>query len=568
MGSHGNLTASILRYLKSEERYAILIDGPWGSGKTYYIENTLRQKPGEAGLRICRASLYGVGNVDELAARILQVYVSLEDAGSRAGATDVTSGLLGLLGGLFKQATGLDLSVSASMIVPVLPWSGKVLVLDDLERRCGEHDKELLGYVTELVERVGCKVIFVSNYDVCTVVDKSLEKLIWERYSFEPNMQLMIESLLGDALGRVFDTPALVNYLVNETRRRGCANVRALIRLRPIIEAIARSGYCKDESVSKDVRLITVRDAVFLGLSYAEDVFVKERRKDSATNAYRGRALAFIASYYLHGTVAEDQEVSRQLRFYGSEFVQGSTERKAAQASIDMVLGDDAFEDEEGLSAAGSIGRALLQGDLGMEQLPMAMRAIGRLRSYGLLGDEDVSLCDLLAEGMALGHRDRARAGMLKDGTLWARDANIDEDTWDYPSRGLGLCDKVLRGEKGINGVIDRGMEENDSGIAKEIARWIVESSKIDGAPVRLALLDAGRVARSVLISDARAIRELNSAFGSIAHKAALIGAKSWAEENKSWVLEFSAASDGASMGSPMRRRELERLRATLDEYA
>lgn len=39
------ITEEILRYLKDESyNYAVLIDGEWGSGKTFFVNNTLTKE--------------------------------------------------------------------------------------------------------------------------------------------------------------------------------------------------------------------------------------------------------------------------------------------------------------------------------------------------------------------------------------------------------------------------------------------------------------------------------------------------------------------------------------------
>jgi Cdc6-like AAA superfamily ATPase len=58
----------IQRYLHSEIPYALLIDGKWGSGKTWYIKNRFKE---DFGKEVVYTSANGITSIDDLTQQIL-----------------------------------------------------------------------------------------------------------------------------------------------------------------------------------------------------------------------------------------------------------------------------------------------------------------------------------------------------------------------------------------------------------------------------------------------------------------------------------------------------------------
>lgn len=157
--------------------YAVLIDGEWGCGKTYFIKEYLCDKlekhekdKAENGQykekRIVYLSLYGVKSVDEVSKQIL-----IESYLSKKGkiksflkkGTEVTEKMLPLLFDLIK-VKGLELDVDnvSNAVGGLLSVKDSILIFDDLER-CDCPINEILGYINTFVEHNGMKVILIAN---------------------------------------------------------------------------------------------------------------------------------------------------------------------------------------------------------------------------------------------------------------------------------------------------------------------------------------------------------------------------------------------------------------------
>lgn len=162
--------------------YAIMINGAWGSGKTYFVKNELipeleQDKP------VIYISLFGIKTIDDLvnvmSLHILNIY-SNERAQKRANlngnsfrqinsrnissTSKVTTTLMSLISkGLKLVPKGEDTKAFVSDLQKnSIKFNRYIFIFDDFERSI--IDKiELLGFFDELVEQNNAKVIIVCN---------------------------------------------------------------------------------------------------------------------------------------------------------------------------------------------------------------------------------------------------------------------------------------------------------------------------------------------------------------------------------------------------------------------
>ncbi len=160
------LNKYIKHYLEKDKTHtAIMLTGEWGSGKTYYVENILTPFLQETRKSRCVViSLYGLETISdisksiymELRMKALEKESEVWSAGKLIAKT-VVKGAAGIF--------GIDVSMSEDELQKLyssVDLSGKLLVFEDLERS-GIELVKLLGYVNNLVERDGIKVLLVAN---------------------------------------------------------------------------------------------------------------------------------------------------------------------------------------------------------------------------------------------------------------------------------------------------------------------------------------------------------------------------------------------------------------------
>ena len=159
----------VREYLKdSIYNYAILIDGDWGSGKSYFIKQNLipeieKDYFGDKVLdkkEFIYISLYGVKSTEDISN---QIYINLLNNKVRVGNTvkKVVSTGAKVFGDIIKL-TGIDIKEYKSDMESFIDLNKYILVFDDLER-CNCDVNEVLGYINNFVEHDGIKVILVAN---------------------------------------------------------------------------------------------------------------------------------------------------------------------------------------------------------------------------------------------------------------------------------------------------------------------------------------------------------------------------------------------------------------------
>jgi hypothetical protein len=175
-------------------RYAVMLSGRWGAGKTHQAKQILDEILSTAGRPIKKPyvliSLYGLKSPQEIDdAMVAALYPWTDNDGVRI-ASSVGKAIL-------KHAKiELPALKSADLINRM---SAEVFVFDDLER-CSMPITDSFGYINQLVERDGCKVIVLANQDEIEDQTKykiGKEKLIGKTLEVEPNFDAAFESFLS-----------------------------------------------------------------------------------------------------------------------------------------------------------------------------------------------------------------------------------------------------------------------------------------------------------------------------------------------------------------------------------
>jgi hypothetical protein len=169
MSDSSDLNATATSYLQEYcarecvRDFAVMLDGPWGSGKTYLIKQFLEDYP-----RHLYISLYGLSAVRQIDDEFYrQLHPVLSSKGMRIAGSLGKALLKGTLkfdfDGDDKEDGGINFSLpeidlSANLKDP----RERLLVFDDLER-CAIPVPEVLGYINAFVEHDGLKVIIIAN---------------------------------------------------------------------------------------------------------------------------------------------------------------------------------------------------------------------------------------------------------------------------------------------------------------------------------------------------------------------------------------------------------------------
>ncbi len=163
--------------------YAVMVNGPWGSGKTHLVKEFLK---GRSSLKPLYVTLNGISSVDQIEQEFYRLlHPKLSSRGMRIAAAAARA----LAKGALKMDFSTEESGTLNFSMPEIDLTkdlanprNRLLIFDDLER-CKMPLGEVLGYINGLVEHDGLKAIILANEtEIRTYVeiryDEIREKLI------------------------------------------------------------------------------------------------------------------------------------------------------------------------------------------------------------------------------------------------------------------------------------------------------------------------------------------------------------------------------------------------------
>lgn len=171
--TYDEMNAFILNYIKNDITCrAIMLTGKWGSGKSYYVKNNLKPflEDKDNGKHKCViVSLYGLSDISEISRAIYMELRTIKksqtsETGSTAKAVGkivgktIFNGLVSKIGFDIGSIEDKDLQE----IYESVDLTDKLIVLEDIERTQIDII-ELLGYINNMCENDGVKVLLVTN---------------------------------------------------------------------------------------------------------------------------------------------------------------------------------------------------------------------------------------------------------------------------------------------------------------------------------------------------------------------------------------------------------------------
>lgn len=171
--NRNEIEQKVIDYINDEEiRYALLINGAWGSGKTYLYNNYLADAIAkvECGKKERKVnvyiSLYGISNIESLAKELITNYI-LKVKRINKKMYEISSGIASIISKCISISTD-SASINFNGILGsfrnCINIKDMVICFDDLER-CSIPINDLFGFINNLVEHCYCKVIILADED-------------------------------------------------------------------------------------------------------------------------------------------------------------------------------------------------------------------------------------------------------------------------------------------------------------------------------------------------------------------------------------------------------------------
>jgi len=190
---------------KKKFEYAVLLNGAWGSGKTWFVKKYI-EKQISKDKKVAYISLNGISKTSEIDEAIFKCIHPVLGSKQAKLAGQIFKGTLKAtlridLDGDSKPDANLGISAPDIKLPDYLKIDDKfILIFDDLER-CELKIEETLGYINYFVEQENIKVLVVSNDTEIKESDNFLskkEKLIGTTFNYSEDQDLAIKSILEE----------------------------------------------------------------------------------------------------------------------------------------------------------------------------------------------------------------------------------------------------------------------------------------------------------------------------------------------------------------------------------
>jgi KAP family P-loop domain len=344
------LNEIVNQYLEAKDTdYALMINGKWGCGKTYYLEHEFKdiveQKESPCAsytpisiikrlkriweghsdkcyFEVAFISLYGVSSPEDFYYRVF--------LGVNSWAKKKIFTFVGSVGARIANRFNINISKEDTSLINIIS-SNTIFVFDDLERICSDKIsvKEILGLINDYSEHNHYKVIIVCNEDVYAKNAfspnnnneeywKYKEKTIRYTYNFVADVQSVFDTIVKTYKDENFRKYVEQNksFILNIFEIGGEKNLRTLkfyldsmsnlysnvpevkykeniLRTLLVSTMIYATEYKKGKE-KKDLEELKDRNEMFLG----KDMFFQTAKKGESEPRYSQDILKNYGSFY------------------------------------------------------------------------------------------------------------------------------------------------------------------------------------------------------------------------------------------------------------------------------
>ncbi len=148
-------------------KYATLLNGSWGSGKTYFVKNFIKEMENkykenkEKYRNPIYLSLYGINSISEIKSKLSLSLFKNEKIKKAIPFVDVCLEIGGDIVQKYTSVDDADKKVT-KLLGSFQKLDNLVIFFDDLER-CNMNINTILGYINELVEHNDVKVVIIAD---------------------------------------------------------------------------------------------------------------------------------------------------------------------------------------------------------------------------------------------------------------------------------------------------------------------------------------------------------------------------------------------------------------------
>ncbi len=214
-----NFEKNLKEYLLHSNDTAVFLNGNWGLGKTYYIENELGELFSD--FRIIYISINGVDSIDKIEKQILYKIIS-----KRNKIMPTATGIIELASDFEFNGLKIDNAINRLIrndkVLAKKNNQDSIIVIDDFERLSSEICVEdFLGFILQKLVLNHFKVLIVGNEKEINrkdEYDKIKEKYILHTVAYHPNFSKQLENITNQRIVESSLKDFCVKYLTISER--------------------------------------------------------------------------------------------------------------------------------------------------------------------------------------------------------------------------------------------------------------------------------------------------------------------------------------------------------------
>ncbi len=318
-----HIESIFFEYLKTDKtQYAILLNGKWGCGKTFYWEHSLDPIAKQCEFKTLYISLNGISKVDALEHLLfikLIPYIGNQKNVAFKNTIRFMTNIINVTTTVFLKLRLSELFKDIS--VDSFDYSKYVICFDDFER-CKMPLKEVLGYINNFVEHKNSKIIILADESKTGSNLKGYnnlkEKVVGRIINFETNISIILPQLFKKYETKDVD---FFNFLISQKDAIGNIfeeyqepNLRIIYFYLDILEKIFPQYKNVDDKYVQEIILF----AALISIEFKKGNLTSDDYKD-----YRGIDTIneyFISSKIEQGLVENGKAKSQNVKEYHETF--------------------------------------------------------------------------------------------------------------------------------------------------------------------------------------------------------------------------------------------------------
>ena len=571
----------IVNYVKDDSlsaKFAIVLYGEWGSGKTFFCEGKLKDELKANGLSLCRVSLFGVKTIEDIQERLLASYFHLDNAKA-----DVAGNALGRSLEAMLEKIGIKIDVKPETVLSFVDMKKTLVVFDDLERSFfSANDSSLLGFVNDLVENRHWHVMLVRNEQV-SLSENVSEKVISRQYCFKPNVEEVVEAVvpLKKILAWDYSFPA-TDSLKKAVKESGHLNARALARIVPLLDIVSMAFISLKGNYATDEMRDAFEEIVEFSLKAASGNPPVPPVKDgddgsnwlenghAALEYKKYQPLENMVNPIAAGSFPTKEAVFSCINCFMESFHSNSPGDLAMSRICECFKNVAYMDDEEVKSLAAEYVQTVRQGAFSEKWIYQGWKAGCSLRKLGFLEHMRVQEVKSCFEKVIKRNPSAAYSRLKKEYVLWKGMGGTDKD--ETVDALVGYAQKLADEE----GSPDSFAGLNLMGIRSDTGKMLAErlNRNMDESYPVVHVSSGRLVAESFLKGNAESQMELHSFFGGVLpakdylYKGREIYLLDWLREIKSCLPDSLPDSRMGSIRLGWFKKDIDALIKDFDERA